>query len=102
MDDQREDCGPSTGCIGGRGPDDTADTPRRVTRPPAVEPHLSIGERAELRVRLAELSAVVDTVESALRDARDAGLKVTPRHKRVAAMTAAAASLLRALNQELD
>ena len=102
MDDQRDDCGPSAWCVGVRGSNGADHTPRQASGSPGQAEPIPLGERAELRMRLAELSAVVDTIGSALRDARSAGLKVSPRHERVAAMAAAAADLLRALNRKLD
>jgi hypothetical protein len=54
-----------------------------------------------LRIRLAELGAVIDTIETALQHARHAGLQPTSRHRRVAAQAAAAAHVLHAIAARL-
>jgi CRP-like cAMP-binding protein len=56
----------------------------------------------ELRIRIAELTAVIDVIATALRDARAAGLKVTERHERLVADGKAAAGLLRTIARRLE
>jgi hypothetical protein len=100
MDDQQDGCGPSARggvpeCDGG-----AARRSAPATGPPP-DPPLSTLERMELRMRVAELTAVIGTIETALSDARAAGLRVTERHERLAASSAAAATLLRAIAARL-
>lgn len=71
-----------------------------TTGPPRDLPEAPL-DRLELRMRVAELTTVIDTVETALRDARAAGLRVSERHEQLAASTAAARRLLRAIAARL-
>lgn len=52
-------------------------------------------------MRVAELTTVIDTIDTVLRDARAAGLRVSDRHERLAASAAAAGRLLRAIAARL-
>jgi hypothetical protein len=100
MDDQQDGCGPSAR---EGAPDCERGAPHRsipATGPPPDVPEAAL-ERLELRMRLAELTTVIDTIETALRDARAAGLRVSERHERLAASTAAASRLLRAIAARL-
>ncbi|WP_439580312.1 hypothetical protein [Elioraea sp.] len=111
MDDQHDDCRPSTVSVAGDGARSGAHSPPPATGPPptdlpatdlpATDLPASLGERMELRIRVAELTAVIDTIETTLRDARGAGLKVTQRHERLSASANAAAGLLRAIARRL-
>jgi hypothetical protein len=106
MDDQHDDCRPSTVSVAGDGARSGAHSPLPATGPPptdlpATDLPASLGERMELRIRVAELTAVIDTIETTLRDARGAGLKVTQRHERLSASANAAAGLLRAIARRL-
>lgn len=102
MDDQRDDCRPSAV----RDASDCAcgDAQRGVPAtgpPPSSDLPASLRERMELRIRVAELTAVIDMIESTLRTARGAGLKVSERHERLAAAATAAAALLRRIAARL-
>lgn len=102
MDDQRDDCRPSA--AGGAADCARGDAQRSVPAtgpPPSTDLPAGLRERMELRIRVAELTAVIDTIESTLRDARGAGLKVSARHERLAASATAAAALLRAIAARL-
>lgn len=68
---------------------------------PAADAPQGALERYALRIRLAELAAVVDTIAAALGDARRAGCAVTPRHARLAAEAEAAARLLGRVSRRL-
>jgi hypothetical protein len=102
MDDQREDCRPSavSGAADAAHSNGERGTP--ATGPPSADLPASLGERMELRIRIAELTAVIDTIVTALRDARAAGLKVTERHERLVAGAKAAAGLLRMIARRLE
>lgn len=103
MDDQRDDCRPSA--VSGAADCARGDAQRGVPAtgpPPSSDLPASPGERMELRIRVAELTAVIDTIESTLRDARGAGLKITDRHERLSASATAAAGLLRAIARRLE
>jgi hypothetical protein len=100
MDDQQDGCGPSAREIA---PDCERSAPHRsapATGPPPDVP-AALLERLELRMRVAELTTVTDTIAAALRDARAAGLRVGERHERLAASAAAAGRLLRAIAARL-
>lgn len=100
MDDQRDNCGLSAcnAAARGRDPEDRAavGAPGRPHETP-----LSLCERAELRIRLAELCTVVDTIETALQHTRHAGVQPASRHQRVAAQAAAEAHVLHAIAARL-
>lgn len=100
MDDQQDGCGPSAREGAPDGARGAAHRSTPATGPPPDAPAASI-ERLELRMRVAELTTVIDTIDTALRDARAAGLKVSERHERLAASAAAASRLLRAIAARL-
>lgn len=103
MDDQHDDCRPSA--VSGAADWARSDIqPGRPATgpPPSCDLPASPRERVELRIRIAELTAVIDTIATTLRDARGAGLKVTERHERLSASANAAAGLLRAISRRLE
>lgn len=100
MDDQQDGCGPSARDDAPDRERGAAHRSRPATGPPPDPPEAGL-ERLELRMRVAELTTVIDTIDTALRDARAAGLRVSERHERLAASAAAAGQLLRAIAARL-
>lgn len=100
MDDQQDGCGPSARHGVADGDRGTAARPALATGPPPDVPPTMI-ERLELCMRVAELTAALDTIDTTLRDARAAGIRISERHERIAAGAAAASALLRAIADRL-
>lgn len=101
MDDQHDGWGPSARDVATDGEAMLPAPPAQATGPPADRPASEL-ERWELRLRVAELAAAIDTIAAALRDAHAAGLRVTPRQARLLHSAAAADRLLRILARRLE